>query len=153
MLRTFWYQTPLITLHNHSDQCAFEKPTLSSAQATCATRQQHDQSTYEIYACAKHAKSKSKRDEWSMMFWIKNRRAMNAVSRQAKNAVSEEKVETSNEHRLKRKMSKERHRYSDHTALYTTINQKQRFQTAVMGFDWIVWRDRSQLGYKQELCL
>ena len=77
---------------------------------------------------------------------------MNAISRQAENAVPKAKEETSDERRPNRKTSDERRRYSDHTAQYTTINQKQRFRTAAIASDCAVpntenvQRYRSQLG-------
>ena len=99
-----------MTLHNRSDQCAIENPSLSSAQATVhATKQQHDPSTYEMTtstnARAKHAKSKPKRIERWTQDPIEKRWAMNAISRQAENAVQEAKEETSDERRPNRKTS------------------------------------------------
>ena len=76
---------------------------------------------------------------------------MNAISRQAENAVREAKEETSDERRPNRKTSDERRQYSDHTAQYSTINQKQRFRTEAIASDCAVTNTENVQRYQSQL--
>ena len=83
--------TPLMTLHNRSDQCAIENPSLSSAQATMhATKQQHDPSTYEMTTSTNARANKARQVE------TEKDRAMNARSNR-KEMSDERHLETSGE--------------------------------------------------------
>ena len=94
-----------------------------------------------MHAQTKHAKPKPKMIERWTQDPIEKRWAMNAISRQAENAVPEANEETSDERR----------RYSDHTAQYTTINQKQRFRTAAIASDCAVPNTENVQRYQSQL--